>query len=203
MTQLTPARRMLLICVTLLAAAGALAASSALTWFTADVPAVGRGPVPVAASGAELEPALGGVALLAVAGVAAALALAGPARRLLGALLAAAGGWVGLVVVGRVLAPPSGVEIAALSGVGRGLVVSPASPAATAPPGGVAAISAPFLAGLGVALLLAAASGLLLAERDLPRFGARYAARGSRPAATDPAQAAWDDLDAGRDPTEG
>ncbi|MGH3568825.1 MAG: Trp biosynthesis-associated membrane protein, partial [Pseudonocardia sp.] len=152
-----------------------------------------RGPVPVVASGADLEPALGGVALLAVAGVAAALALAGPARRLLGVLLTAAGGWVGLVVVGRVLTPPSGVEIAALPG-------APAS--ATAPPGDITATPAPLLAGLGVALLLAAASGLLLAERDLPRFGVRYAVRGSRPAATDPARAAWDDLDAGRDPTE-
>lgn len=190
---------MSLICAALLAAAGALAVSSALTWFTAAVPAAGRGPVPVAASGADLEPALGGVALLAVAGVAAALALAGPARRLLGVLLAAAGGWVGLVVLGRVLTPPSGVEIAALPGAGRGVAVSQA---ATAPPGDVTATPAPLLAGLGVALLLAAASGLLLAERDLPRFGARYAARGSRPAATDPARAAWDDLDAGRDPTE-
>lgn len=190
---------MLLICAALLAASGALTASSALTWFTTAVPTVRRGPVPVTVSGADLEPALGGVALLAVAGVAAALALAGPARRLLGVLLAAAGGWVGLVVVDRVLAPPSGVEIADLPGEGRGVAVSQAT---TAPPGDVIMTPAPLLAGLGVALLLAAASGLLLAERGLPRFGARYVARGSRPAATDPARAAWDDLDAGRDPTE-
>ncbi|MGH3612475.1 MAG: Trp biosynthesis-associated membrane protein [Pseudonocardia sp.] len=194
-----PARRMLSICAALLAASGALTASSALTWFTAAVPTARRGPVPVTVSGADLEPALGGVALLAVAGVAAALALAGPVRRLLGVLLAAAGGWVGLVVVDRVLAPPSGVEIAELPGAGRDVAVSQAT---TAPPGDVIMTPAPLLAGLGVALLLAAASGLLLAERGLPRFGARYAARGSRPAVTDPARAAWDDLDAGRDPTE-
>ncbi|CAA9401469.1 MAG: hypothetical protein AVDCRST_MAG66-1483, partial [uncultured Pseudonocardia sp.] len=49
----------------------------------------------------------------------------------------------------------------------------------------------------------AAAAAALLTERRLPRLGTRYAAPGARrPPPTDPDRAAWQDLDAGRDPTD-
>jgi hypothetical protein len=60
---------------------------------------------------------------------------------------------------------------------------------------------APWLAVLGGAVLLAVGLVVLVRERRLPRLGARYAAPGARPAPTDPDRAAWQDLDAGRDPT--
>jgi len=56
---------------------------------------------------------------------------------------------------------------------------------------------------LAGALLAAAGAPALLAERRLPRLGARYAAPGTRrPPPSDPDRAAWQDLDAGRDPTD-
>ena len=65
----------------------------ASAWFTAGVDAVGRGTVDVTATGAD-PAALTGVALLALAAVAAAVAAGrAAARRVLGALVAAAGGW--------------------------------------------------------------------------------------------------------------
>jgi hypothetical protein len=54
---------------------------------------------------------------------------------------------------------------------------------------------------MSAAVLLAVGLGVLVRERRLPRLGARYAAPGARPAPTDPDRAAWQDLDAGRDPT--
>ena len=42
---------------------------------------------------------------------------------------------------------------------------------------------------------------VLLGEPRLPRFGARYSTGAARPAELDPDRAAWQDLDAGRDPT--
>jgi hypothetical protein len=55
-------------------------------------------------------------------------------------------------------------------------------------------------AALGAILLLAAGVALVVADRRLPRLGARYAARPAHEP-TDPDRAAWDALDAGRDPT--
>ncbi len=107
---------------------------------------------------------LRGIARLAVAGVAATVALAGVARRVLGAVLAAAG------VAGAF----------ALSGTG-GTV----------------------LAALGISLLVAAGAALLVAERSLARPGARYASRDAHPREVDPDRRAWEELDAGRDPTQG
>jgi uncharacterized membrane protein (TIGR02234 family) len=192
-----------MVCAALLAGAAALEGAARAAWFTAGVDAVGRGTVPVTATGADLVPALTAVALLAVAAVAAAVALAGVARRVLGVLVAAAGTWVGVAAGGLLLVPPAPAELAALPG---------------APAGGTAAAGAallrfgPLPALLGVLLLLAAGIMLAGAEHRLARLGARYAARpaGATPGARapaaqrdpDPDRAAWDALDAGRDPTD-
>ena len=187
------------MCVGLLLGAAALEGAARLAWFTVGVDAVGRGTVTVTATGADLAPWLSGVALLAVAAVAAAVALAGPARRILGVLVALAAGWAGLTVARSVVAPPTPATLAAL----------PAAPAGGTPIGGSAALHAgPLAAGVGAALLLVAGVAVIVGERRLPRLGARYAARDTtrpaEPAATmDPDRAAWDELDAGRDPTTG
>jgi uncharacterized membrane protein (TIGR02234 family) len=184
-------RRLVLVCVALLLSAGALWAASRLAWFTAGVDAVGRGRVSVVAIGADLLPALTGVALLALAGVAAAVALAGALRRALGLLLAAAGAYVGVAVARLLVVRPSAAELAALPG-------APAGGTGV----GVAAVGVgPAPAALAAVLLVAAGAVLLLQESVLPRFGARYATRPAAPAAADPDRAAWDALDAGRDPT--
>jgi uncharacterized membrane protein (TIGR02234 family) len=186
-----------LVCVALVAAAGALEGASRLGWFTAAVEAVGRGAVPVTATGADLLPGLSGVALLALAAVAAAVALAGIPRRVVGGLVAAAGGYVGVAAVRLVLSPPLPADLAVL----------PDAPAGgTAVAGSVVLQPGPLPTVLGGVLLLAAGLGLIVAEPRLPRFGARYAARAAERAGgggpgADPDRAAWEALDAGRDPT--
>lgn len=191
-------RRLAWVCVALLAAAGALAGASALAWYIADVPAVGRAPVRVVARGADVVAGLHAAALLAVAAVAAVVALAGAARRVLGAVLVLVAAWLTWALARAVAAPPTGTEIAALPGAPAGAGI-PAGPAA---PIEVAATAAPLLAGAGVLLL--ATAGLVTALREplLARFGARYATAGARRAELDPDRAAWDALDAGRDPTD-
>jgi len=183
---------LLLVCLTLAGAAGALEGAARVAWFTGDVDAVGRGTVTVTADGADLLPALSAVALLALAAVAAAVAVAGPARRVLGAVVAAAGGYVCVLVVLLLLSPPPPAALAALPGAPAG---------GTAVADSVALRPGPAPAALGAILLLVAGVALVVADRRLPRLGARYAARPAHHEPTDPDRAAWDALDAGRDPT--
>jgi hypothetical protein len=60
--------------------------------------------------------------------------------------------------------------------------------------------AAPLLVVAGGLVLLAAGVLVLVRERRMPRLGARYAAPGER-VERDPDRAAWQELDAGRDPT--
>jgi uncharacterized membrane protein (TIGR02234 family) len=196
-------RRLAVVCAALLGGAAALEGAARLAWFTAGVEAVGRGTVRVTAVGADVVPALTAVALLAVAAVAAAVALAGAARRVLGALVAVAATWVGVAVGGLLLAPPAPDDLAALPGAPAG---------GTAVADSVALRPGPLPALLGALLLVVAGITLAVAERRLPRLGARYAAHpvSADPSAeaaapahgdADPDRVAWDALDAGRDPT--
>jgi hypothetical protein len=144
-----------------------------------------------------VAPWLGGVALLALAGVAGVVATGGVLRRLVGGLLGLAG--VGVLVFGL-----------------RALVLDPYATDASAeslpqPPSGVSVdalryqptdgTGAPLLVVAGAVALLAVGIFVLLRERRLPRLGARYAAPGERRVERDPDRAAWQDLDEGRDPT--
>jgi uncharacterized membrane protein (TIGR02234 family) len=183
---------LVLVCVALAGAAAAVEGSARLGWFTAGVDVVGRAAT-VTATGADLLPGLSGVALLALAAVAAAVALAGTPRRLVGGLVTAAGSYVGVATVRLVLAPPAPAVLAAL----------PEAPAGgTAVAGSVVLQPGPLPAVLGAGLLVAAGLGLIAAEPRLPRLGARYAARSAERAGdADPDRAAWEALDAGRDPT--
>ncbi|WP_214403611.1 Trp biosynthesis-associated membrane protein [Pseudonocardia lacus] len=183
-------RALVAVCAALALAAAALAGSTALTW--AEVTPPGRAPVPL--SGAALAPSLTGMALLALSGVAGAVAMSGLLRRFLGIVLVAVAAVVAWEVVPVFVDPvaaaggadqPSGAPVAALAGLP------------------VALTAAPALALAGAAVLVAVGTFVLLREPRLPRFGARYAT-GRRPgSAGDPDRRAWDDLDEGRDPTVG
>lgn len=174
-------------------AAVLLWAASATVWYRVT-PA---GSAPVELTGAQVAPWLGGVALLALAGVAGVVATGGVPRRLVGGLLGLAG--AGVLLFGL-----------------RALVLDPYATDAPAeslpqPPSGVGVdalrhqptdgTGAPLLVVAGAVALLAVGIFVLLRERRLPRLGARYAAPGERRAERDPDRAAWQDLDEGRDPT--
>lgn len=195
---MTGRRRLAAVAAALVLAAAALQGAAGLAWATGTVDAVGRGRVAVTATGADLVPSLTAAALLALAGVAAAVALAGVARRALGAVLAAVAVWLTVAVAGLLIVPPDPADLAALR----------SAPLGAAPvPGSVSLHAGIGVGGLG-ALALLAAGVVLAAARDLPRLGGRYraAAVGPRPDTrdtdrADPDRAAWDALDAGRDPT--
>ncbi len=174
-------------CLGLAGAAGLVGGASALTWYT--VTPAGRAPV--AFSGAQASPSLTGFALVALAGVAALVATGGVVRRVLAGLLALAGAavaWTAAVALTRTAATVTG---------------APASlpRPATSPPPTLDVTPAPALAVAGGLLLLGVGVLVLLREPRLSRLGARYAAPGARPVEVDPDRAAWQDLDAGRDPT--
>jgi hypothetical protein len=176
-----------MVCAGLALAAVLLWAGSALVWYRVLPP----GAAQVELTGAQVAPWLGGMALLALAGVAGVVATGGVLRGLVGVLLGLAG--VGVLLFGlRVLLLdpyPSPAELPA------GLTVDELRHQPTDGTG------APLLAVAGAVVLLAVGVVVLVRERRLPRFGARYAAPGERRVEHDPDRAAWQDLDEGRDPT--
>ncbi|GAA4545813.1 Trp biosynthesis-associated membrane protein [Pseudonocardia xishanensis] len=184
------------VALALLLGAGGLWGATRLDWASTRVAVTGHGAVgdvPLAVTGAQVAPVLVGLAVVAVAGVAAAVALAGVARRILGVLVAAAG--LGGLVVALVswLDPPSAAEL-------PGLVGSAAGGAAAVPGATVSTTAAPLLALVGGLLVAVGGVVLAVADRRLPRMGAKYDAPGAgRP--RDPERTAWDELDSGVDPT--
>lgn len=193
-------RRPLGVVVLLLAAASAaLGVAAALGWARPvfDVPL--RGAVPVTVHGAAVAPALGPLALVTLAGIAALLAVGGQPRRVLGLLvlataalpawwaMGALAGWIDLAAVAERYA-----DLAPRSAPRGRPAVQPAGPGAA----------------ILAALLLAAAGLLLVTCGDrMPRLGARYRAPAARRTegpddARDRERALWDSLDAGEDPTE-
>jgi uncharacterized membrane protein (TIGR02234 family) len=192
----TPARSsqaLGLSCLGLVGAAALLWGASTLNWFT--VSPVGRAPV--AFDGARVSPSLTGFALVALAGVAALVATGGVVRRVLVGLLAVAGIVVAVVGATALVASPFATD-----GPASGLPQPPPGvaldalryqPTTTTP--------APLLAVAGGLVLVGVGVYVLLREPRLPRLGARYAAPGARAVEVDPDRAAWQDLDAGRDPT--
>jgi uncharacterized membrane protein (TIGR02234 family) len=181
--------------VALILAAAMLWVSSGLVWYrvTAQVPL--RGPVPVTFTGAQAWPPVLGLAPLALAGVAAVLALAGPTRRVLGLLVAALGIWVVQAAMRAVLGPHP----------------SPLDPGYPAPPPGVGidalrdqplvATAAPWVAVTAGLAMVAAGVWVTVRERELPRFGARFSVGNDRPHQPDQDRVWWDALDGGDDPT--
>ncbi len=184
---------LLLAAVGLAVSAGLLWAGSATVWLRV---APARGAA-VELTGAQVAPWLGGVALLALAGVAALVATGGVLRRVVGVLLVLVGAGVLAFGLSALVTDPYATD-------------APAS-ALPQPPSGASVdelryqptqrTPAPLLPVAGAGVLLAVGALVAVRERRLPRLGSRYAAPGERPVERDPDRAAWRELDAGRDPT--
>ncbi|MBN9107840.1 MAG: Trp biosynthesis-associated membrane protein [Pseudonocardia sp.] len=187
-------RRLLVVCAALAVGALATWGGARPTWFSATVPTV-RGDVAATATGVQVQPVPTGLALLAVAGIAAAVAVSGVARRVLGGLLALVAAATVWAVVATLVSPPSPARLAQLAG----LTVTPGAA------GGVSGTAAPALTLAGAVVVGAAGVLLLLRDNGMPRLGARYDAPSAqgRPRQADPDRTAWEELDAGRDPTVG
>lgn len=176
-----PGVRLLWTVILLLAVgAGLLYLSSKLTWTWTRHPTPLRGMTVDAQDGATAQPALVPLALLALAGIAATLAIGGWWRRIIGGLLALAG-------LATVWAGTSGLSgLAAAHPVGY-----PASQVAIAH--GVVLIAG---------LLIVVASVLVVrGARTLPRLGSNYQAPGARTRPKDPDAELWRALSEGEDPT--
>ncbi|MGH3693851.1 MAG: Trp biosynthesis-associated membrane protein [Pseudonocardiaceae bacterium] len=177
----------------LVAAAVALGGSAALGWAQIEVQAPLRGIVQLRLSGSMLLSALGPLAVLALATVAAVLASGGWARRMLGVLL-----------LGTAVPPALAVLRVRDGGWLTGAALSAADrPARSVPVGTATALLAgPGLAGVGAVLLAAAGVALVVGGHRMPRLGRRYQAPATRRDRPLPAQGRfWERLDAGEDPT--
>ncbi len=188
-------RELRLALLLLLAGSGLLLLAAGRTWVDVVLPAVPPLPdVPATLTGSDVVPALRGLALLGLAGVAALAATRGRGRIAVGALLLLAGA-AALVATVRAVAdgaegalrddPPSGADV----------------------PAGLPGLE-PWWAVAVVGGLLVLLSGLLVAARGArwAALSARYdtpAARAERAAARParPEVEAWDALDRGEDPT--
>lgn len=185
-------RRALLCAVVLLVvAAAALGGASALGWALVGFQVPLRGIVELRVTGSDLIPALGPLALLALAAVAAVLATGGWLRRVLGALLLFA-------------AVPPGVGVLRTGEEGR-LVAAALStdrlPARAEPDGSVTVLFAgPATAAAGAVLLAAAGLVLIRSGHRMPRMGRRYRAPVPRTGELEDREL-WERIDAGEDPT--
>lgn len=189
-TRLPTAGRLLgLIVVLLVLAAAALWGASQGTWVArvVDNPLSGRRTV--VADGARVEPILVPWALLGLAAVGGLVATAVWGRRVVGILVAVAGGWAVLrAVLGLVAPRADAVGVGSRPG-DRTLPVE-------------IGLAGPVLALAGGLLMLAAGLLTARAAAELPRLGARYDAPGTdRPRPTDPDRALWEAQDEGADPT--
>jgi hypothetical protein len=190
----SPSRKALVATIVgLIAASAALGGSAALEWVQMDVQAPLRGIVPVRLAGSVVLPALGPLAMLALAAVAAVLASGGWVRWLLGALL------LGAAV------PPAVAVLRAFDG--RWLTSAAMSaaqrPVRSVPVGSATVLLAgPALASVAAVLLAAAGVALVLRGHRMPRLGRRYQTPTVRPSGlASPVERLWERMDAGEDPT--
>ncbi|GAA5168370.1 hypothetical protein GCM10023321_62320 [Pseudonocardia eucalypti] len=184
---MTPARRLGLTAAALGLGALGLWATGTLTW----VRVAGR-PAQVAA---DVRPELTPVALCVLASVAALVALGGWPRRVLGALLVVAGGWVVWLCADWLFGPPE-FGWFAYAPLPTG---PPAQPGQALGPPTVTA--APWLGAASGLLVAAAGVAVVWWASRMPRLGARYAAPGTAARVLDRDSAWWDAQDAGEDPT--
>lgn len=190
---MTPARRLTATLLALALAALGLWVATRLVWLRASYQSALRGAITTQATGADVRPELGAVAMLAIAAVAAVVATGGWPRRVLGVVVAAAGGWATWQSVTILVGSPAGwFAYAPLPPGPSSDAVASGSPVRTA---------APLLA-LGAAVLLVAAGVAIVGwARAMPRLGARYSAPGASAPVRDRDTEWWKALDAGEDPT--
>jgi uncharacterized membrane protein (TIGR02234 family) len=196
------ARRLAVTLLALALAAFGLWLATRLVWLRAAYQSPLRGSVTIQATGAQLRPELAAIALVAVAAAAAIVATSGWPRRLVGVLVAAAGGWaVWLSLSPGDAGPGSSGAGPGSAGAGSGTALESGPPADAVAAGLPVHTAAPLLgAGAGL-LLVAAAVGVVCWANAMPRLGARYAAPGAARRVPDRDTQWWDALDAGQDPT--
>lgn len=177
----------------LVAASAALGGAATLGWAQVDVQAPLRGIVVVRLDGAAVFPALGALAVLTLAAVAAVLAISGWVRWLLGALLLGAAVPPILAVLG--VFDERRLGALAMSAADR--------PARSVPLGSATVLLwGPALAVAGAGLLAAAGLALVARGHRMPRLGRRYQAPIARPIEQAiPDGRLWERMDAGEDPT--
>jgi anthranilate synthase component 1 len=186
-------RRLLLVCRA--GRRGCRARGSArLGWFTTGVDAVGRGTVVVTATGGDLVPACRAWRCSPSP------RSPRPSRW----RVPHAASWAGSSRLGRVLRPVSRSALLLVPPSAAAIAALPEAPAGGTPAASVTPAAGPLPAAMAAILLLAVGLALLVTEPRLPRFGSRYSARTAERAAPEyPDRAAWEALDAGRDPTAG
>ncbi|TNC23934.1 Trp biosynthesis-associated membrane protein [Amycolatopsis alkalitolerans] len=172
-------RPLWIVAATLLLGAAALWGGSRLVWSAQQRDGGVRGMLLETQTGAQHSGALVPLAVLAVAGVAGAVATGGWPRRVLGVVLAVAGLWACWIAVDGVSFSgfPPGAPVWQMF-LGRALTL---------------------LAGILVLL-----GGLIATKRAgaMPRLGARYAAPSVKKTARDPDTELWEALSEGEDPTD-
>jgi uncharacterized membrane protein (TIGR02234 family) len=189
----SPARRLAGTVLALLLASVALWLAGAAVWLRAGYRSPLRGAIDVSATGSEMKPHLGALALLALALVAALVASGGWLRRVLGAVAVALAAWVLWTGVGWYLGPVAG----ALEATAH---PPPVDAVAAGPPVRTGAAALVIVAG---ALLLASAIGMIRWAGSMPGMGSRYAAPAAARRSPDRDGDWWHALDAGDDPTTG
>lgn len=181
------------VCPGLAGAAVLLWLGSTLVWGAVRPP----GRPPVVLTGAQVSTVPVAVSLLAVTAVAAVVATHGALRRGIGLLVGIAGVGVGWIAVRALLVNPFAADAPATNRPALPVGTTPESlrgqPFDTTP--------APLLTVAGAGLLLTVGLFLLVRESRLAYLGAHYGSRPERPAEPDPDLVAWQELDAGRDPT--
>ena len=188
-------RHALLATIALLIAASAvLGGAAALGWAQIDVQTPLRGIIRVRLAGSEVLPAMGPLAVLALAAVAAVLATGGRVRWLLGALLLGATAPVTVAVLRAFDARwLTGVAMSAAQRPARSILLGPAT----------ILFAGPVLAAIGAGLLAAAGVALLARGHRMPRLGRRYQSPVARSDGRTPPDDGrfWERMDAGEDPT--
>nr|WP_281178492.1 Trp biosynthesis-associated membrane protein [Amycolatopsis jejuensis] len=167
------------ILLALLLGALALWGASRMVWFAEFRDEGLRGTVLYTENGEQRATALVPLAILALAGVAGAVATGGWARRVLGIVLVAAGAagvWSGL----------DGIRF---GGFAAGLP-------------GTQIVLGHLLAVLGGILVALGGLAAIRWAGTARRLGSRYAAPGARPARRDPDTELWEALSEGSDPTD-
>ncbi|MDA3624530.1 Trp biosynthesis-associated membrane protein [Saccharopolyspora oryzae] len=174
----------------LLAAGGLLWGSSAVLWAGQKYRTSFGAEITAGVTGGDVRPELVPMALAALTAVAALLATGGWLRRIVGVLIAAAGG----VLIWRAFQVYSFTVFGAPDGVPPGS--TPVGPLDPQPLG-------PLMLIAGAVLLLVAGVLVVLRAGRMPAMGAKYSAPGAeKKKSHDPDRQMWQDLDAGRDPTD-
>jgi Tryptophan-associated transmembrane protein (Trp_oprn_chp) len=193
--RITSRQALVVTIAVLIAASAALGGSAALGWARMDFQSPLHGFVQRRLTGSAVLSAVGPLAVLALAAVAAVVATSGRVRWLLGAMLLGAAVLLSIGVL-RVF-NDRWLTATAIAAADRPARSVPVGTATVLPVG-------PVLAMAGAALLAVAGLVLVVGGHRMPRLGRRYQApKARRDGQLPPEGQLWERLDAGEDPTSG